>query len=140
MRVSIVLNNIFRPAPHTRCVDGEDVLRNSRSTTTSRTRWRSPRSPKTEEIALSFNVSQHKMATTIDRPASTITTDPYADYATLLSASFTPSTHANSLVLSTNDPSDKITDLTSPAQRVQYDLEEVNRRIDSLVYSIEKQL
>jgi len=78
------------------------------------------------------------MATT-DRPPSTITTDPYADYATLLSASFSPSTHANSLVLSTNDPSDKIADLTSPAQRVQYDLEEVNRRIDSLVYSIEKQ-
>ena len=62
-----------------------------------------------------------------------IPTDPYADYATLLSPSFTPSTHANSLVLSTNDPSDKQTDLTSPAQRIQYDLEEVNRRIDSLV-------
>jgi hypothetical protein len=73
------------------------------------------------------------MATT-DPPASTIPTDPYADYATLLSASFTPSTHANALVLSTNDPSDKQTDLTSPAQRIQYDLEEVNRRINSLVY------
>ena len=77
------------------------------------------------------------MATT-DPLASAITTDPYADYATLLSVSFTPSTHANSLVLSTNDPSDKITDLNSPAQRVQYDLEEVNRRIDVLVLSTKK--
>jgi hypothetical protein len=62
--------------------------------------------------------------------------DPYADYASLLSSSFTPSTHANTLVLATNDPSDKQTDLTSPLQRIQYDLEEVNRRIDQLVLSL----
>jgi hypothetical protein len=59
--------------------------------------------------------------------------DPYADYAALLSASFEPGFHANSLVLATNDPSDKQTDLMSPMQRIQYDLEEVNRRIDQLV-------
>jgi Golgi transport complex subunit 5 len=64
-----------------------------------------------------------------------IEADPYADYASLLSESFTPSAHANKLVLATNDPSDRQTDLTSPMQRVQYDLEEVNRRIDQLVFS-----
>jgi len=79
------------------------------------------------------------MAST-DPLAAKITADPYADYATLLSPSFTPSTHANSLVLSTNDPSDKQTDLTSPAQRIQYDLEEVNRRIDALVLIPEKRV
>ena len=60
-------------------------------------------------------------------------TDPYADYALLLSPTFTPSSHANSLVLATNDPSDKQADLTSPMKRIEYDLEEVNRRIDELV-------
>jgi len=60
--------------------------------------------------------------------------DPYADYVTLLSPTFTPARHANSLVHATNDPSDKITDLTSPMQRIRYDLEEVNRRIDQLVF------
>jgi len=59
--------------------------------------------------------------------------DPYADYAALLSPSFTPGSHANSLVLATNDPSDKQTDLTSASKRIEYDLEEVNRRIDELV-------
>jgi Golgi transport complex subunit 5 len=59
-----------------------------------------------------------------------LTRDPYADYASLLSPSFHPSIHASQLVLATNDPSDRQTDLTSPMQRIQYDLEEVNRRID----------
>ena len=63
-------------------------------------------------------------------------TDPYADYASLLSPTFTPSSHANALVLATNDPSDKQTDLTSPMKRIQYDLEEVNRRINQLVYYV----
>jgi hypothetical protein len=63
--------------------------------------------------------------------------DPYADYSSLLADSFTPAVHANSLVLATNDPSDKTTDLTSPMKRIQYDLEEVNRRIDELVQSFE---
>lgn len=62
-----------------------------------------------------------------------LATDPYADYASLLSAEFAPSRHANALVLATNDASDKETDLASPLKRVQYDLEEVNRRIDQLV-------
>ena len=65
-----------------------------------------------------------------------IVADPYADYEALLSDSFTPSKHANALVLATNDPSDKQTDFKSPMQRIQYDLEEVNRRIDSLVSHI----
>lgn len=64
-----------------------------------------------------------------------IAPDPYADYASLLSSSFTPSIHANNLVLATNDASDRETDLTSPMQRIQYDLEEVNRRIDHLACS-----
>jgi hypothetical protein len=59
--------------------------------------------------------------------------DPYADYAALLSPSFLPSGHGNTLVLATNDPSDRETDLTSPMKRIEYDLEEVKRRIDELV-------
>src|SRR5271156_7154441 len=62
-----------------------------------------------------------------------IVSDPYADYVALLSEDFTPAKHANSLVLATNDPSDKQTDFTSPMKRIQYDLEEVGRRIDQLV-------
>jgi len=62
--------------------------------------------------------------------------DPYADYAALLSPSFAPSGHANSLVLATNDPSDKQADLTSPRKRIEYDLEEVSRRIDELVFNL----
>ena len=61
------------------------------------------------------------------------TPDPYADYAALLSPAFMPSAHANTLVLATNDPSDRQTDLTSPMKRIEYDLEEVSRRIDELV-------
>lgn len=61
--------------------------------------------------------------------------DPYADYASLLSPNFVPSSHANTLVLATNDPSDRQTDLTSPMKRIEYDLEEVNRRINQLVYT-----
>jgi Golgi transport complex subunit 5 len=93
--------------------------------------------PEIEGSPLDFSctVSQRIRMATSEPLASAVPTDPYADYATLLSASFTPSTHANALVLSTNDPSDKITDLTSPAQRIQYDLQEVNRRIDLLVDS-----
>ena len=66
--------------------------------------------------------------------------DPYADYSALLAESFTPAAHANSLITATNDPSDKTTDLTSPMQRVQYDIEEVNRHIDELVVSLRMQL
>jgi Golgi transport complex subunit 5 len=61
--------------------------------------------------------------------------DPYADYASLLSPAFTPSAHANVLVLATNDPSDTQADLTSPMKRIEYDLDEVNRRIDELVHT-----
>jgi Golgi transport complex subunit 5 len=66
--------------------------------------------------------------------------DPYADYQSLLADSFTPAKHANSFVLATNDPSDKTTDLTSPMNRVQFDIEEVNRRIDELVSSFQSEL
>ena len=68
-----------------------------------------------------------------NRVPQDFSTDPYADYVSLLSPTFTPSSHANTLVLATNDPSDKQTDLTSPMKRIEYDLEEVNRRIDQLV-------
>jgi hypothetical protein len=68
-----------------------------------------------------------------EKVASDYSPDPYADYAALLSASFSPSSHANTLILATNDPSDRQTDLASPLKRIQYDLEEVNRRIDQLV-------
>ena len=69
----------------------------------------------------------------MDRNGLEYTPDPYADYAILLSDGFTPISHANTLVLATNDPSDKQTDLTSPMKRAQYDFEEVSRRVEQLV-------
>ena len=55
MRVSIVINTIFRSRAYTSCVDFEDVLRNSRSTATGKSQWRSPRSGTDPACLTSFD-------------------------------------------------------------------------------------
>jgi hypothetical protein len=56
----------------------------------------------------------------------------YIDYETFLSPSFSPSTSANSLVLTTNNPTDTPLDLSTPLSRVLFDAQEINTHIDTL--------
>ncbi|TVY89592.1 Conserved oligomeric Golgi complex subunit [Lachnellula willkommii] len=56
----------------------------------------------------------------------------YIDYETFLSPSFSPSTFANSLVLTTNNPTDTPLDLSTPLSRVLFDAQEINTHIDTL--------
>ena len=56
----------------------------------------------------------------------------YIDYDTFLSPDFSPTTFANSLVLSTNNPSDTPIDLTTPLSKVLFDIQEIDTHIHSL--------
>lgn len=56
----------------------------------------------------------------------------YIDYEAFLDPDFSPISFANSLILSTNDPSDTPLDLTTPLSRVLFDVQEVDTLIDSL--------
>ena len=56
----------------------------------------------------------------------------YVDIPSLLDASFSPHAHANTLVHSTNNPSDTPIDLSTPLSRVLFDVQEIDTRIDSL--------
>ncbi len=56
----------------------------------------------------------------------------YIDYETFLAPEFDPSSFANSLVLSTNDPNDTPLDLTTPLSRVLFDIQEIDSHIDLL--------
>ncbi|KAF4627080.1 hypothetical protein G7Y89_g11076 [Cudoniella acicularis] len=56
----------------------------------------------------------------------------YIDYETFLSPSFSPATFANSLVLTTNNPTDTPLDLSTPLSRVLFDAQEINTHIDTL--------
>lgn len=56
----------------------------------------------------------------------------YIDYDTILSPSFSAPAFANTLVLSTNDPSDTPLDLSTPLSRVLFDVQEVDTHIDTL--------
>ena len=59
--------------------------------------------------------------------------DPsYIDYETFLDPDFSPSTFANSLVLSTNNPSDTPLDLSTPLSRVLFDVQEIDTHIHNL--------
>jgi hypothetical protein len=63
----------------------------------------------------------------------TDTTDAsYIDYDHLLSPSFTPQSFANTLVLSTNNPTDTPLDLSTPLSRVLFDIQEIDSHIDTL--------
>lgn len=56
----------------------------------------------------------------------------YIDYETFLSPEFSPSSFANSLVLSTNNPLDSPLDLSTPLSRVLFDAQEIDSHIDIL--------
>jgi hypothetical protein len=58
--------------------------------------------------------------------------DSYIDYETFLSPTFSASQFANTLVLSTNNPSDTPLDLSTPLSRVLFDAQEINTHIDDL--------
>ena len=59
-------------------------------------------------------------------------TSSHLNLAALISPAFSPSSHANTLVLSTNNPSDATIDLTTPLSRALFDAQE----IDSLIHSL----
>ncbi|PSK50352.1 Conserved oligomeric Golgi complex subunit 5 [Elsinoe australis] len=56
----------------------------------------------------------------------------YIDYDTFLDPDFSPTSFANTLVLSTNDPTDTPLDLSTPLSRVLFDVQEVDIHIDNL--------
>jgi len=56
----------------------------------------------------------------------------YIDYEMFLSPSFSASSFANSLVLSTNNAQDAQLDLSTPLSRVLFDVQEIDTHIDSL--------
>lgn len=56
----------------------------------------------------------------------------YIDYDVFLSQDFDPLSFANSLILSTNSPTDVDVDITTPSKRLGYDITEVQDRISNL--------
>jgi hypothetical protein len=56
----------------------------------------------------------------------------YIDYEAFLDPDFSPTSFANTLVLSTNNPSDTPLDLSTPLSRVLFDVQEVDTHIDTL--------
>lgn len=60
-------------------------------------------------------------------------TEPsYIDYETFLDPEFSPTAFANSLVLSTNDPSDIPLDLSTPLSKVLFDVQEIDTHIHTI--------
>jgi hypothetical protein len=59
-------------------------------------------------------------------------TSSYINFDLLTSDDFSPYTHANSLVLASNNPSDPSIDLTTPLSRVLFDLQEIDSHIHTL--------
>lgn len=64
--------------------------------------------------------------------SNTTTTTPYLDTAPLLTPDFSPSSHANALVLKTNNATDTPLDLSTPLQKILFDAQEVDTHIDTL--------
>ena len=59
--------------------------------------------------------------------------DPsYIDYEAFLDPDFSATSFANTLVLSTNNPSDTPLDLSTPLSRVLFDVQEIDTHIDTL--------
>ncbi len=59
-------------------------------------------------------------------------TSTYIDLESLTSGDFSPYTHANNLILATNNASDPSIDLTTPLSRVLFDLQEIDSHIHTL--------
>ncbi|KIY02575.1 uncharacterized protein Z520_01040 [Fonsecaea multimorphosa CBS 102226] len=72
------------------------------------------------------------MAATTIQADSGNATSTYIDIDALTSDDFSPYTHANNLVLATNNPSDPTIDLTTPLSRVLFDLQEIDSHIHTL--------
>ena len=53
----------------------------------------------------------------------------YVDYETFLDPSFSPTSFAQTLVATTNNPSDTPLDLSTPLSRVLFDIQEVDSHI-----------
>ncbi|KAF2000420.1 golgi transport complex component Cog5 [Amniculicola lignicola CBS 123094] len=58
--------------------------------------------------------------------------ESYIDYETFLDPDFSATSFANTLVLSTNNPSDTPLDLSTPLSRVLFDVQEIDTHIDTL--------
>lgn len=56
----------------------------------------------------------------------------YIDYETFVAPDFSPASFANTLVLSTNNPTDTPLDLSTPLSRVLFDIQEIDSHIDLL--------
>jgi len=56
----------------------------------------------------------------------------YIDYEEFLDPSFSATSFANALVLSTNNPSDTPLDLSTPLSRVLFDVQDIDTQIDAL--------
>ncbi len=58
--------------------------------------------------------------------------DEYIDYEAFLSPTFSPQSFANTLILSTNNPTDTTLDLSTPLSRVLFDIQEIDTHIHNL--------
>jgi Golgi transport complex subunit 5 len=56
----------------------------------------------------------------------------YIDYEAFLSPDFSPQSFANTLILSTNNPTDTTLDLSTPLSRVLFDVQEIDTHIHNL--------
>lgn len=72
------------------------------------------------------------MANANTSTAATLATSSYINFDLLTSDDFSPYTHANNLVLASNNPSDPSIDLTTPLSRVLFDLQEIDSHIHTL--------
>ena len=72
------------------------------------------------------------MASTMPSANPGTSTSTYIDIDSLTSDDFSPYTHANNLVLATNNASDPAIDLTTPLSRVLFDLQEIDSHIHTL--------
>ncbi|KAF2084530.1 hypothetical protein K490DRAFT_75786 [Saccharata proteae CBS 121410] len=68
----------------------------------------------------------------MDTPADDPSEPSYIDYETFLSPAFSAPAFANTLTLSTNNPSDTPLDLSTPLSRVLFDVQEIDTHIDTL--------
>ena len=72
------------------------------------------------------------MASTMAGANPDTSTSSYINIDALTSDDFSPYSHANHLIIATNNPSDPSIDLTTPLSRVLFDLQEIDSHIHTL--------
>jgi hypothetical protein len=82
-------------------------------------------------MSQAHNSTKHSTAP-IDLTMSKEDEPSYIDYEAFLAPDFSATSFANTLVLSTNNPSDTPLDLSTPLSRVLFDVQEVDTHIDTL--------